>query len=334
MVATTVAMRVVLLIPVYNDAAPVQQLLGEVDAEMRGTEFTIKVVIVDDGSLEPPRADTGAPFQAISEIAVVRLRRNVGHQRAIAIGLCYLEANDSFDYVVVMDGDGEDRPTDVAVLLRAAMANDQSRIVFAERARRSEGPLFHALYVLYKALHLILTGIRVRVGNFSVIPRSLLSRLVAVSDLWNHYAAAVFKSRLPFGSVPTVRGKRYAGDSKMNVVALVTHGLSAMAAFGDRIGVRLLAATVTLAVLLVAVVFGGWALHAAGLVEIPWWAPLGLGFGVVVLFQAFAIALAFVFIILAGRESSTFLPLRDYSYYILDVQQIGQPIDGTVPVRR
>ena len=89
----------------------------------------------------------------------------------------------------------------------------------------------------------MLTGERVRVGNFSAIPPSLLPRLVAVSELWNHYAAAVFKSRIPYITIPTARGVRYAGQSTMNYVALVTHGLSAMAAFGDRIGVRLLMAT-------------------------------------------------------------------------------------------
>jgi hypothetical protein len=328
------AMKVVLLIPVYNDAAALQRLLREVDAELRGLAVTAAAVIVDDGSMAPLRPEAGGPFQALSEISIIRLRRNLGHQRAIAIGLCYLEAHDASDYVVIMDGDGEDRPTDIAPLLRAASASDPPQIVFAERTRRSEGALFHVSYALYKALHLILTGIRVRVGNFSVIPWILLSRLVAMSDLWNHYAAAVFKSRLPYGSIPTVRGERYAGRSQMNVVGLVTHGLSAMAAFGDRIGVRLLATTITLSLLLVLGALTALGLHATGLLEIPWWAPFAVGFIVVVLFHAFAIGLAFVFIILAGRESSTFLPLRDYTYYILDVQQMGQPVDGRVPLRR
>ena len=115
--------------------------------------------------------------------------------------------------------------------------------MFAERTRRSETWFFQLCYRVYQALHWMLTGIRVRVGNFSIIPRSLLSRLVVVSELWNHYAAAVFKSKLPFGSIKTKRAERLGGHSRMDFVGLVIHGLSALSVHGERIGVRLIVAT-------------------------------------------------------------------------------------------
>ena len=116
----------------------------------------------------------------------------------------------------------------------------------------------------YRFVHLLLTGERVRVGNFSVIPRDLLRRLVAVSDLWNHYAAAVFHARIPYTTIPTTRGTRYAGASQMNFVALVTHGLSAMSVFGDRIGVRLLIVTCALAGLILSAAGALLVWHAGG----------------------------------------------------------------------
>ena len=96
-------------------------------------------------------------------------------------------------------------------------------------------------YHLYRLFHYLLTGIHVRVGNFSVIPPRALKRIVAVSELWNHYAARpVPQSEIATDLVPTQRAKRLEGAPRMDMVSLVAHGLSAMAVFGDRIGVRLL----------------------------------------------------------------------------------------------
>jgi hypothetical protein len=330
-------MTCIFLIPVFDDWTAVGRLLSELDGEIRTLAGNARVVLVDDGSPQVPVDELSRlALPAMSGLSVLRLRRNLGHQRAIAIGLCYLHVNVPGEFVIIMDGDGQDRPADVRRLLAAASASSSPAVVFAERTRRSEGPLFFVLYRSYRILHWILTGERVRVGNFSVIPYALLPRLVSVSDLWNHYAAAVFKSRLPYTALPSARGVRYAGRSHMNVVGLVTHGLSAMAAFGDRIGVRLLGVTLLVALVLASGSLAALTLRLAGIIEIPAWAPYGIGLVVLVVFQTLAISLVFVLIILAGRDSSTFLPLRDYGFYILDVLDV-QPrrrLDEQLSLRR
>src|SRR5262249_41744968 len=155
-------------------------------------------LIVDDGSTVPPDATfCTAAHRSLGRIDLVRLRRNLGHQRAIAIGLAYVEARVACAALVIMDGDGEDDPGDGPVLIRRCREEGFEKIVFAERTRRSESLAFRGFYGLYKIVHVLLTGIRVRVGNFSVVPRARLESLVAVSELWNHYAAAAFKSRQP-----------------------------------------------------------------------------------------------------------------------------------------
>ena len=148
-----------------------------------------------------------------------------------------------------MDGDGEDDPADVPRLLEHLEGGGRGQIVFAERARRSESVIFRVFYAFYKLLHLLLTGKGVRVGNFSAIPRRRLSSLVVVSEIWNHYAAAVFRSRQPNCMIPTRRAQRLCGKSTMNFVSLVTHGLSAISVYSDVVGVRLLVMSVLLAVL-------------------------------------------------------------------------------------
>jgi polyisoprenyl-phosphate glycosyltransferase len=308
-------MTLTVLTPVYNDWTALATLVGTLDRELASRSRTATLLIVDDGSHQS--ASVG-PFEAaaLTGMEILHLRRNLGHQRAIAVGLAYLEAGDAPEAVVIMDADGEDRPEDVNRLLDALEAGGAASVVFAERTRRSEGMLFATLYWAYRFLHLLLTGERVRVGNFSAIPRQLLRRLVAVSALWNHYAAAVFHARIPFITIPTSRGTRYAGASQMNFVSLVTHGLSAMSVFGDRIGVRLLIITCALAGVIGC--FGGVLLvwHLFSRLPIPaWTASAGLA-TIVVLLLLFATSLAFVFIILAGRASPGFLPFREFGHYV------------------
>jgi polyisoprenyl-phosphate glycosyltransferase len=325
---------VLILIPIFNDWAAAARLLTELDAVLGRAGRDARVLLVDDGSSELPPPELAPPAPArLRTIEILQLRRNVGHQRAIAIGLSHAEASIACDAVVVMDGDGEDRPEDVPRLLEELETNGGRALVFAERLRRSEGPLFVTMYALYRWLHRLLTGERVRFGNFSAIPQPFMSRLVAMSDLWNHYAAAVIKSRIPYATIVTTRGLRYSGATKMNYVALVTHGLSAMSVFGERIGVRLLAATLAAACVvftgIVASMFASWWSGTAAS-----WVPYVLGFLVLLLAQALAVSLAFVFIILSGRDSSAFLPLRDYVYFVAQVLDIGPRAHDAVPLHR
>ena len=313
---------VVILMPVYDDWQALSLLLPRLDRELASNALNARVFLVDDGStIAPSKSFWSFEYQCIQSIDVLSLRRNLGHQRAIAAGLSYIEANVGCQYVVIMDSDGEDDPVDVPELLRKCIAAG-NKIVFAARTRRSEGWLFKFLYHQYRLIHFLLTGIRVRVGNFSVIPVMALKRLVAVSELWNHYAAAVHKAKLTMDVVPTPRGCRLSGPSQMDIVALVVHGLSAMAVFGDRIGVRLLLLVflgmlLDLGALLAVIgvrLFTSWA--------IPGWATYATGILFVILIQMSVVVLVFVFVILASRERANFIPTRDYIHMAGAVQRV------------
>jgi hypothetical protein len=309
--------ELVVLTPVYNDWVAVRLLVPNLDAELSTSGLRARVVLIDDASFEPmPERLIDRDLDAITEVRVLTLRRNLGHQRALAIGLSYVQERVPCDAVVVMDADGEDAPADVPRLVAALVEGDGRRIVFAQRIRRSEGFVFTFLYKLYRYAHLVLTGISVQVGNFSAIPRSLLDRLVVVSDLWNHYAAAVFHSRLPYTMLPTPRGRRLAGKSSMNLVSLVGHGVSAIAVFADRVGVRVLIASIVAyfgILLIVAGTLGSWLLtgHAP-----PLWLPIVVGVVILVVVQAAVAASLFVLHVLSTRAGSTFIPARDYRFFI------------------
>ncbi len=315
--------QLIILLPVYNDWEAFLMLLPRLDWELNVNGLRAEVLIVDDGSTVPAPLNLGSnSFTAIESVDILSLRRNLGHQRAIAVGLSYIEANRPCHTVVVMDCDGQDDPSDVPRLVRECFANEGQKIIFAARTRRAESLTFRLFYRFYRLMHFWLTGVKVRVGNFSAIPSPVLKRLVAVSDLWNHYAAAVHKARLPVVLIPTQRGTRLEGQSQMNLVALVVHGLSAMAVFGDRIGVRLL-----IGVSLGIVLAGGALMGVVGIrlltnLAIPGWATYVSGILLVLLTQMLLIVLVFAFVILAARDSANFIPSRDYIYLTSGVQRI------------
>jgi hypothetical protein len=272
------------------------------------------ILLVDDGSTvrPPPRWPT-EDWRAVGRVEVLSLRRNVGHQRAIAIALAFVEEHLKPAVLVVMDGDGEDAPEDVPRLLACLRENESDTVVFAERTRRSESLTFRAFYALYRWGHLWLTGIPVRVGNFSAIPSSQLRRLVVVSELWNHYAAAVFKARVPRTSVRTVRAPRLEGESRMN---FVTHGLSALSVHSELIGVRLLVVTAVLIGLMASALLVVVVIRFFTQLAIPGWTSTVVGLLLVLLFQAAAFAAFFAFLVLHARSQPAFIPLRDYDHFI------------------
>jgi len=315
----------VVLIPVYNDWIAASLLLQQLDGALCGQELRARVLFVDDGSTEHP----GTTFDTIQlngldDIHLLALRRNLGHQRAIAIGLAYLESEMPCDAVVVMDGDGEDDPADVPRLIERCRALANTKIVFAERTRRVDSLTFRAFYAAYRAAHWVLTGVRVRVGNFSVIPRQALRKLVTVSELWNHYAAAVYAAKLPRDTIETTRRPRLHGQSKMNFASLVGHGLSAMSVHGEALAVRLLFGSLIVGfaflaglALLAGAMTGGYRSASASVIFVGAVFALGLSAELV------GLALVLALRTLQGRAASGLLPLRDYRFFI----------DTVVPLR-
>jgi glycosyltransferase involved in cell wall biosynthesis len=318
------AIDVAILMPVFNDWHAAETVISLLETVLANRRWRVAIVCVDDGSSPQMRAGGFAHrSHHFQEVIVVNLRRNLGHQRAIAIGLAWIYENVRCRSVLIMDADGQDRPEDVPRLLDKFEQLDASSVVFAGRLRRGEGLVFSIFYRLYRGLHWLLTGISVRVGNFSVLSFDHLATLVAVSDLWNHYAAAVFKSRLPHELLPTSRGDRISGKSKMNFVALVTHGLSAISVFGETVGVRLLIGSAVASLVLLLVLALVFFIRLTTTLAIPGWATYTGGLLVVALLGVINVAIVVTLIVLSSRNNMSFLPLRDYSWFIKSIERSG-----------
>ncbi len=317
---------ILIMIPVYNDWESLEMLLVRLDEVLQEEDVHAEILVVDDASSRSVHSVHNiykdSNFNTIDKVSVLELKRNLGHQRAIAIGLAYVEANIACQAVVVMDGDGEDAPSDVLKLIEKCDKEGYKKIVFARRTQRSESQLFKLFYIIYKLLYKLLTGQDIRVGNFSIIPYSILHRLVVVSEIWNHYAAGLLKAKLPYTEISSRRSTRLYGRSKMNFVLLITHGLSAISVHGDIVGVRLLVASCLLIVFTLFSILVAVSIKFATNLAIPGWTSYITTLFFMILLQALMLSIFLVFVVLAGRNTTSFLPQRDYQYFVLSIQEI------------
>lgn len=232
--------KIICLIPTYNDWECFLILVRNIESEFNviRKDYSIQIVAVDDGSTDG--LDTNFFPKGIS-VEIVSLKNNVGHQRAIAIGLQYINTEKSdFDFVVVLDSDGEDKPQDIMKLVSKCESLQTKKIVFAQRKKRQESLWFKIGYVFYKYIFYVLTGQRINFGNFSCIPKKILKRIVSQENLWNHYSGSIIQSKLPFDKVLLDRDNRYVGQSKMNFTSLALHGLSSISVYFDFLSVKIL----------------------------------------------------------------------------------------------
>ncbi len=318
MIATP-ADRLTVVIPLFNDWEPLGLLLERVSQVVEpALRDRLEFLIVDDCSTTD---FTKLPTGIGRSLSVLRLFRNVGHQKAIALGLSYLAAQPEPTSVIVMDSDGEDQPEDMAKLLAGAAA-ESGRIVFARRTKRHETLLFRTFYVLYKFIFRLMTGKVITFGNYSFIPAALVRKLAHVSEIWNHYPGGVIRSRLPYTAVPIARGRRLAGESKMNFVSLLLHGLSGVSVLMDMVAVRILLGCVGLALVSLAGIGVVVWIRLFTELAIPGWASTLVFSFFLVILQAFLISLLLVFIVLSYRTQPHFIPARQYTDFIERVDVI------------
>ncbi len=311
-------MRLVVTMPVRDDWDCAFQICQMIDAVLREEpSLRAQILLVDDGSASgAPERLAPLELRAVESISLLELRRNLGHQRAICVALGYLHQRWQGDAVVVMDADGEDLPQHILSLVKASQKSGRPTAAFAERGKRLETAVFRAFYQGYRAMHRLLTGRDIRFGNFSLLPWSHLDTLVVFPELWNHYAATVLKSGLPYVRVRCDRAKRLAGRSRMNFVNLVIHGMSALFANQEIVGTRLL--------ILILLATTGMSLGLGAVLgvkfftrlAIPGWATVATGLLLVLLGQALVATFMLVFSIMMNRTQLGFLPVRDYAYFI------------------
>ena len=221
-----------ILIPIYNDWKSVFKLLDNIDAGLEGwgpDVAEISVIIINDGSTEN-RPENNSKFENLKSIKIINMRENKGHARCNAAGLKYINKKEDFDFVIPMDGDGEDRPQEIGSLLCKGY-EDPKKAITANRVKRSEGLIFRFLYLFHKYLTFIFTGQMIRFGNYSCLPKHLVNKMVNEAATWNSFSGSLTKIAKDRNSISSERGIRYFGPSKMSFIKLLKHSLSIIAVF-------------------------------------------------------------------------------------------------------
>ena len=229
-------MKIKILIPIYNDWQSVFKLLENIDSEIESLAAEVSVLIVNDASTEQ-RPKINLNLNNLKSIQVINMKENRGHARCNAAGLKYINEKEDFDYVIPMDGDGEDRPEELLSLIEKAKEYSDT-VITADRVKRSEGFFFKFCYLVHKYLTFVFTGQSIKFGNYTCLPKSAVDRMVEEAATWSSFSGSLSKTAKERKSVPSTRGSRYFGPSKMSFVNLLKHSLSIIAVFKTTLLIR------------------------------------------------------------------------------------------------
>lgn len=314
---------ITLVTPVYNDWESLFILLDQLAAAAAQTDIVFDVLAVNDGSDQALEPFVRLPESrsSLRRVEVVHLLTNLGHQRAIAVGLAEAQRRGGSDAILIMDADGEDRPEDALRLIEAHRAQP-NHIIAAQRTKRSERWGFRFFYMIYKLVFHMLVGQVIDFGNFCLIPAAQLKRLVYRAAIWNNLPAAIIRSRLPLLRLQTWRGTRYAGQSRMNLVSLMIHGLSAISVYSDAIFVRTLLISSVIGLLALGGIASVVMIRLFTDLAIPGWATGATGTLVLILFQAVLFSAGATLLALNGRSADYHMPAREALHFIDSIQVI------------
>ena len=229
-------MKIKILIPVYNDWQSVFKLLENINSEISGLEHEFSAIIVNDASTES-RPEINLNLDNLNSIKIINMKENQGHARCNAAGLKHIFENEEFDYVIPMDGDGEDRPEEIKQLIDNLNYHPDKPIV-GERIKRSEGIFFKFCYFVHKLITYTFTGQSIKYGNYTCLPKSIVEKMINEKATWSSFSGALAKITKDRAIIPSERGTRYFGPSKMSFKNLIIHSLSIISVFRTNVLIR------------------------------------------------------------------------------------------------
>ena len=229
-------MKIKILIPVYNDWQSVYKLLKNINSEVSNLDHEFSVIIVNDASTEV-NPGLSNNLDNLNSIKIINMKENRGHARCNAVGLKHIFANEEFDYVIPMDGDGEDRPEEIKKLVDNLIYHSDKPVV-GERIKRSEGIFFKLCYFVHKIITFTFTGQSIKYGNYTCLPKSIVEKMINEKATWSSFSGSLAKISKDRATVPSERGNRYFGPSKMSFKNLIIHSLSIISVFKINVLVR------------------------------------------------------------------------------------------------
>ena len=229
-------MKYVILIPIYNDRESLKILVENINSQIKDLNHEIFLVVINDASSQQI-IDTYPNIENINSFEIISMKENRGHARCIATGLKYIFEKKDFNFVIPMDGDGEDRPEEIKNFIQLSEQSGEKSII-AERVKRSEGLFFQSCYQFHKFLTLAFTGQSIKFGNFTCLSKSTVKKMLEEKATWNSFSGSLKKIEKDLISIPSIRGKRYFGPSQMSFFNLLKHSLSIISVFRKTVLIR------------------------------------------------------------------------------------------------
>ena len=228
--------KIKILIPVYNDWESVFKLLENINLEASKIDINFSVIIVNDASTDS-KPKLSSNLDNLKSIQIIHMKENKGHARCNAAGLKYIYEKEDFDYVIPMDADGEDRPEELSLLIEKIKEYPDTAVT-ANRIKRSEGLLFKFCYLAHKYLTFVFAGQTIKYGNYTCLPKSVVNAMVNEPATWSSFSGSLAKIAKEKNYIPSERGTRYFGPSKMSFINLLKHSLSIIAVFKTTLIIR------------------------------------------------------------------------------------------------
>ena len=222
-------MKIIILIPVFNDFKSASKLIEEIDINISELKTSFSIIVVNDASTEEKILET-KNLNNIKSLKLINMRNNKGHARCIAAGLKYISENEDFDYVIPMDGDGEDRPEEIRNFVEKIKDNP-NRTIVGERVKRSESLVFKVCYFFHKIITFTFTGKFIKFGNYTCLTKKTVKKLIEDKATWSSFSGSLAKNEIDLIKSPSIRGSRYFGPSKMSFINLINHSLAIIAVF-------------------------------------------------------------------------------------------------------
>lgn len=201
--------RLSVLLPAYNEAENLAELVPRTAAVLDGLGESYEIVVVDDGSTDGTR--TVLRDLRSANVRVIRLRRNAGKSAALSIGLDHVKG----EYIVLMDADGQDDPAELPRLLEHLDA-DGLDLVTGRRAVRNDRLIKRATSRLYNGVTAMVTGVPGKDFNsgLKAMRRDLADSLEMYGELHRYIPVLAVWNGFKVGEVDVAHHERRHGTSK------------------------------------------------------------------------------------------------------------------------
>jgi len=228
--------KILILIPVFNDWDSLKKLIEEINQNIKDFKhINFECLIINDAStINRPKL---IKPNHLKSFEILNMKKNKGHARCNAFGIRHVYQNKQFDYLILMDGDGEDRPNEINTLLNTINKEPHISVV-AKRVKRSEGPFFQFLYQTHKLITFIFTGKKINFGNYSILTKRDVEKIYSEASLWSSFSGTIKKSIKELNEINSFRGLRYFGPSQMSLFKLLIHSFSIIAVFKYQVFLR------------------------------------------------------------------------------------------------